>query len=156
MIKQMPVGELMIKVLAAMEPKAKIPTIKDALQLGTDRTPELSLNMFALLCRRQADQWYYDPKTGERIYHNPGERYMLMTTELAEAFEALRKNKMDDHLPSRRGEEVELADLLIRVFDYCGENNIDLDGPFWEKLAYNEERADHKHENRVKEGGKKW
>jgi hypothetical protein len=34
--------------------------------------------------------------------------------------EGERKNLMDDHLPHRRSAEVELADALIRIFDYAG------------------------------------
>lgn len=41
----------------------------------------------------------------------------LVSTEIAEATEAERKDLMDDHLPHRKGGEVELADALIRVLD---------------------------------------
>lgn len=44
----------------------------------------------------------------------------LVSTELAEATEGLRKNLMDDHLPHRKMEEVELADALIRLLDLAG------------------------------------
>lgn len=38
----------------------------------------------------------------------------------AEAMEGERKGLMDDHLPHRPMAEVELADALIRLFDYAG------------------------------------
>lgn len=41
----------------------------------------------------------------------------------------------------------ELADVLIRIFHYCGENNIDLGSAVLDKLAYNRTRA-HKHGNK--------
>ena len=41
---------------------------------------------------------------------------MLCVSELSEAMEAHRKGIKDSHLPHRDGLEVELADLLIRVF----------------------------------------
>jgi len=44
----------------------------------------------------------------------------LVSTEVAEATEAERKDLMDDHLPDRKGGEVELADALIRVLDLGG------------------------------------
>lgn len=44
----------------------------------------------------------------------------LVNTEIAEATEADRKNAMDDHLPHRKGVEVELADALIRLLDLAG------------------------------------
>lgn len=44
----------------------------------------------------------------------------LVSTEVAEATEGARKNLMDDHLPHRKMEEVELADALIRLLDLGG------------------------------------
>ncbi len=61
--------------------------------------------------------WYIDPATGKQKDRNFGEVLMLMTSELAEAMEADRKDLMDDKLPDRPGQEVELADDLIRIGD---------------------------------------
>jgi len=44
----------------------------------------------------------------------------LIPTEVAEATEGVRKGLMDDHLPARKMEEVELADALIRTLDMGG------------------------------------
>lgn len=101
-------------------------------------------------------KWWQDPATGEDINRNKGELIALMHSELSECLEAERKNKMDDHLPHRKGAEVELADLLIRVFDYAGAFGYDLANAVREKNAYNEQRADHKHEQRMKVDGKKF
>lgn len=99
--------------------------------------------------------WWNDLHTGEPLARNKGELMMLMVTEIAEGYEGVRKDKMDDHLPNRPAEEVELADLIIRVLDYAGAYNLDVGGAMAEKLAYNANRADHKPENRAKPGGKK-
>ena len=101
-------------------------------------------------------KWWQDPKTGQRIERNKGELIALMHSELSECLEAERKGKMDDHLPHRRGAEVELADCLIRIFDYAGSFGYDLAGAVREKNAYNAKRADHTHAERLKAEGKKF
>jgi len=60
-----------------------------------------------------------------------------MHSELSEAMEGERKDLMDDKLPHRRMAEVELADTLIRIFDYAGAYGYDLQGAYREKMAYN-------------------
>jgi NTP pyrophosphatase (non-canonical NTP hydrolase) len=99
--------------------------------------------------------WWTDLETGLPVKRNKGELFMLMVTELAEGYEGVRKNMMDDHLPNRKMEEVELADTIIRILDHAGAHNLDVAGALVDKLRYNVNRADHKIENRKKEGGKK-
>jgi len=113
------------------------------------------LNILSHYCRQEADKWYHDLHTGERIYLNKGERCMLIVTEIAEAFEGERKNLMDDKLPHRKMAEVELADALIRIFDYAGEHGYDLGGALLEKMQYNRTREDHTIEARREPNGKK-
>lgn len=85
-----------------------------------------------------------------------GTLLMLIVSEVAEAMEGDRKGLMDDHLPHRSMLEVGLADACIRIFDLAGLKKLDLAGAITEKLEYNRSRADHKPENRQKEGGKKY
>lgn len=84
-----------------------------------------------------------------------GAVYALIHSELSEGLEGMRKDLMDDHLLYRKMEEVELADAIIRILDYAGAKDLDVGGALIEKLEYNRNRADHKPENRAKEGGKK-
>lgn len=100
--------------------------------------------------------WWKDLETGEWKERNKGELICLMHSELSEAMEGVRKNLMDDKLPNRKMEEVELADAMIRILDYAGAFNLDIGGALVEKLVYNSTREDHKIENRVKENGKKF
>lgn len=102
-----------------------------------------TLNDMADRCHSAALDWWRDPVTAEPRDRPFTEIVALMHSELSEALEADRKSLPDVHLPHRSGVEVELADLLIRVFDYAGAAGLDLDGAVREKLAYNATRADH-------------
>lgn len=114
----------------------------------------MDLNEYAAECHQANAQWWHDVHTGERIERNKGEQLALIHSEISECLEGVRKGLMDDHLPHRLMEEVELADALIRIFDYAGGHGLDLQGAFEEKMTYNAQRADHQAENRQKEGGK--
>ena len=116
----------------------------------------MSLNDYANLCHAAAQKWWHNPATGERLDRNKGEMLCLMHSEISECMEAERKDLMDDKLPHRKGAEVELADLLIRVFDYAGAYQMDLESAVREKLEFNRMRQDHSDLARIGKNGKKW
>lgn len=102
--------------------------------------------------------WWTDLETGEstKETRNKGELLMLIVSEVAEAMEGVRKNLPDDKLPHRSMEEVELADVIIRIFDYAGGFGLDVGGALLEKVAFNAQREDHRLENRKLANGKKF
>lgn len=109
-----------------------------------------------LLHAEERPKWWVDLHTGEPIQRNAGEMLMLAVTELAEAMEGVRKDLMDDHLPTRKMEEVEVADCIIRLLDYSKGRGLDIAGAMHEKILYNRVRADHKREARLAPNGKKF
>ena len=105
------------------------------------------------LCWQIADdKGFHEPE--ERYDGNvrdasPGERMMLIVSEVAEMLEAFRK----DHKPAGfyievdgkpEGVATELADVVIRCLDYAQIYGIDLGEVMLAKLRYNATRP-HKH-----------
>lgn len=91
-----------------------------------------------------------------------GDAMMLLCTEVAEAFEAYREGAVvnetkyegsptfkgtDGKLYKPVGVPSEIADVLVRCFDFCGEHDIDIERVVLEKMAYNRSRP-------FKHGGK--
>ena len=111
--------------------------------------------------RQSADKGFHDdePTEGRALLSLNAERIALMHSELSEALEELRKGypanltyHPTDHFgaPEQDGPHKpegvpsELADVVIRVLDFCGSNDIDLESMLLEKLDYNATR-NHKH-----------
>lgn len=103
--------------------------------------------------------WWTDLETGKPAERNMGEMLMLIVTEIAEAMEGVRKGIPDDKLPQYPMLNVELIDALVREFDVLGylqrKSGLTVGEVFLAKIEFNANRADHKIENRKKDGGKK-
>jgi NTP pyrophosphatase (non-canonical NTP hydrolase) len=133
-----------------------------------------ALNSLSRICHKASREagWWDNPidgfvANGEDVFGTPVRdeewrdlvtptKIALIHSEVSEAMEGFRKDINDDHLPERKMAEVELADALIRIFDLAGAHDMDLGGALVEKFNYNQERADHKPENRAADGGKKF
>ena len=115
----------------------------------------MNLNDWSRFCYTRSDAAGWWESTEDEKFQI-GTKFALIHSEVSEAFEGYRKDAMDSHLPNRKAVEVELADVLIRVFDLAGRLDLDLQGAVEEKLEYNRERADHRAEARSAPGGKRF
>lgn len=80
----------------------------------------------------------------------------LIHSEVSEALEGHRKSLKDDKLPQFDMIAVELADVLIRVFDLAGFLGIELGTVMRAKEDFNKTRIDHHPDVRNAAGGKKY
>ena len=91
--------------------------------------------------------WHDEPRT-------VGDLICLMHSELSEALEEYRNGHQPTEIyynPSKpdkpEGIPIELADCIIRVFDFCGKYGIDLQSAIEEKMTYNKTRP-YRHGNK--------
>jgi hypothetical protein len=79
------------------------------------------------------------------------ECHMLMVSEIAEATEEYRKGKPPIYIGENgkpEGEAIELADVLLRIFDYFGAKGWDLEKTVRLKHEYNKTRP-YRHGNKI-------
>jgi NTP pyrophosphatase (non-canonical NTP hydrolase) len=86
-----------------------------------------------------------------------GLKLALITGELSETLEAVRKNiGPDSHCPEFDAETVELADAVIRIMNLATDRKKPLAEAIVAKNRYNRNRLDHSKESRAAEHGKKF
>ena len=94
-------------------------------------------------------------KGWHEIDRSVGDLICLMHSELSEALEEYRNGHSptetyyNETKPEKpEGIPVELADCIIRIFDFCGKYGIDLEEAIQIKMKYNKTRP-------IRHGGKK-
>lgn len=74
-----------------------------------------------------------------------GDIFMNIVAEMSEAWEEYRNNQDYNHIyyvdNKPEGIPVELADVFIRIADFCGKYNIPLERAIKEKMAFNKTRS---------------
>lgn len=118
--------------------------------LRKDNTPARNvLNMLAMTCYEMSkSKGFYDlenkileafPEAAPIIQ---GNKLALIHSEASEVLEALRSSEVQysKKLPEYTLEAEECADVLIRLLDYCGRQNIDIGGAVEAKIHYNSTR----------------
>jgi hypothetical protein len=112
--------------------------------------PEATLKRWQEVVMTWADLkgWNDKPITDEKGVVRPeflGEQLMLVCTELAEAQEDNRNNRMSTYLEEGTGKPCgfpsELADTIIRIFHLAGRLGINLNYEVGLKMAYNYTRT---------------
>lgn len=115
----------------------------------------MCLNDLSAMAMKTAKAHGFTAKTKKARIKGIPEKIALMHSELSEALEEYRNGRAPDEIyfnadkPDKpEGIPVELADCVIRIFNFCGEMGISLGHAVKIKMAYNETRP-------FKHGGKK-
>lgn len=111
-------------------------TDETAAALGSISGFELgSLNQLAIRCYQLAcTKGFHDAP------RDPGLALALIHSEVSECLEAIRKPGLSEHCPELSSEGEELADILIRVFDFAAERGINIGEAVAAKMSYNASR----------------
>lgn len=91
-----------------------------------------------------AGNGFYDGEAGAQTPANHALKAALLASEGMELFEAARKSQLEepcDKTPELTNEEEEVADIFLRLLDYCGWRGVDLTRATRIKNRVNLERA---------------
>jgi len=97
---------------------------------GFEKTLKISIDTLSRICFKVSRDHGFWEDGADR---NKGEMIALMHSELSEALEGLRDGNMENVAE-------ELADTMIRIFDFCGGFRIDIATALIEKIKRNIDR----------------
>lgn len=126
--------------------RGRVNSIDDLIKYKDQLPVVAALNLLTEACfSNSVDKGFYDdfpPNDNEQAQlAYKSMKIALMHSELSEALEALRKpGGVDKHCPEFPNLDIELADVLIRVFDFCGANDINIGAAVFNKMAANAAR----------------
>lgn len=120
----------------------------------TDETVNHLADLQDICWQNSQDKGFHDnePADPEQLAIYNGNRLMLIVSEAVEAHEEIRNGKPArlTYYPERtvwdgsplkpEGVPSEIADIVIRCFDFAGSNGFNLGAIIQEKLAYNSTR----------------
>lgn len=116
--------------------------------LDTEKIRHRSDTFEAIIRRSHAiavsKEWWRDFDEAPRRFkpYVLATKIALIASEVSEAMEAARENHYPQHTVDGKpeGVVVELADAIIRIFDFCEKLGLDLKGALLDKLDFNETR----------------
>lgn len=104
--------------------------------IDEDKVLVASLTLYARKMNTTArNHGFWDQK------YDDNTKIVLMHCELSEVVEALRHNDPpDQHCPEFKSSEIEFADCIIRILDFCHERELRIGEAIIAKMAFNKTR----------------
>lgn len=96
----------------------------------------------------------WDTNQAMPITEDKAETILFIVSGILDLYE--EKPRSEDESERGYGEGMSALIIFNSIIAYCKKFNLDLMGAYAEKMEYNRTRADHQHEARLKEHGKKF
>lgn len=114
------------------------PRLSAGIQACQDNFQKSFSALQKIVCENAKGNGFWDdPLPNSSAYK--ASKIALMHSELSEALESIRKRgtARDHHCPEFTNVEIEMADTIIRIMDFCEFYKLDLSGAVVAKMMYN-------------------